>query len=254
MSTQGSGRRCVFCGAKVESKEHAMPTWVRDLIAEGDEPFIHREVENATQQEIRGWAADGPDFKVRRVCQNHCNGGWMSELETAVQPYIAGLIKGHGRTLYRDGQQLVAFWALKTAMMWQYASRSQPIPPNELHALYERRGTRTPPPGWQVWIAATNGAGAAYHCPARIKLDLPNGRDARAYASTFGIGHLALQVFGHELGERRATRDIGPPLGDALLRIWPYVGPVSLPPDYVLDLGGLEEAARAFVTSPKRAD
>jgi hypothetical protein len=248
--SQGSGRRCVFCGAKVESKEHAMPLWVRDLIADGDEPFIHREVEDASREQIRGWEADGPDFKVRRVCQNHCNGGWMSKLETDVQPYITGLIKGHGRTLYRDGQQLVAFWALKTAMMWQYASRSQPIPARELHALYEAREARVPPPGWQVWIASTRGAGVGYHCPVSLKLGLPDGSDAQAYASTFSIGHLAFQVFGHELGEGRAKRDLKPPLGDAVLQIWPYVGPVKLPPSVVLDLAGLELVARAFITAP----
>lgn len=159
---------CVFCQVrKAESNEHALPSWVRDYVAKGDEPFNHREVDNATGEEIKNWPAKGPDFKVRRVCQNHCNGGWMSKLETDVQPFVRGLIQGHGRTLYADGQRTIAFWAIKTAMMWQYASRSQPIPPEALHALYEARVTRVPPPGMQVWIAATRNAGAGYHCPAK---------------------------------------------------------------------------------------
>lgn len=97
-------------------------------------------------------------------------------------------------------------------------------------------------------MGATNSLEVSgYHCPARVNLDLSDGGTARAYASTFAIGHVALQVFGSELHDRaeRTFRE-GSVNKAALLPIWPYEGPVKLPPSVVLDLQALELVARAF--------
>lgn len=239
---------CMFCETrKADSKEDALPLWVRKHVADGDAPFHHWEVDNATGKQIRGWQAKGPDFKVKRVCQSHCNSGWMSRLEGDVEPFLGGLIKGRGRTLHRDGQRLVAFWAIKTAMTWQYSSREQPIPVQEAHRLYAERESRTPPSGWQVWIGSVDSPEInGYHCPARVKLALSGDGHARGYASTFAIGHVVFQVFGSELGDRAvpSPRD-GTLIRAAMLPIWPYIRPATLPPTVVLDLIGLEEVARA---------
>lgn len=89
MGAEGSGRMCIFCGnRKANSKEDALPRWIRKHVARGDAPFNHWEVDNATGELLKGWAAKGPDFKVRQVCKDHCNSGWMSRLEGDVEPYL----------------------------------------------------------------------------------------------------------------------------------------------------------------------
>jgi hypothetical protein len=90
-------------------------------------------------------------------------------------------------------------------------------------------------------------ADMGFHRPVSVQLDLTNGGNARAYASTFAIGHVALQVFGSELhdGAERSFRE-GSAISRALAQIWPYVGSVKLPPQVVMTLSELELVAEAF--------
>src|SRR4051812_48809340 len=105
-----------------------MPLWVQQYLP-GNGDLTHTEVDNRTGEVIRQWTKDEPDFKVKRVCGD-CNHGWMNDLENRARPVLTSLIQGRGRTIYVDSQRHIATWAVKTAMMWQFALANnwQPIP------------------------------------------------------------------------------------------------------------------------------
>ncbi|MGH2922380.1 MAG: hypothetical protein ACRDKU_09965, partial [Gaiellaceae bacterium] len=70
-------------------------------------------------EELRTWTAGKLDMKVRRVCES-CNNGWMSELEKAAQPVLLPLIEGKSKKLVPVEQEVVAVWAIKTALMCEF--------------------------------------------------------------------------------------------------------------------------------------
>jgi hypothetical protein len=200
MSTQGSGRSCVFCGGSANSREHAFPLWLHEYMAEEDGNYLHQEWDG-DGRELRGWSSALPDLKVRRVCEG-CNTSWMSDLETDAQPIVGPLVQGQASTLAEGEQQIVAFWAVKTAMMLQFASGGpQPIPSDHIGELYEARCSRIPPAGCQVWVGTCHGTPTGYHSGQGMSLELASGAVANGYGITLAVGHLALRVFGHGLGE-----------------------------------------------------
>lgn len=80
--------------------------------------------------------------RVRQVCQR-CNSGWMSGLEVAVAPWLTPMILGEQIAISREGQRILARWAIKTASMMHYAAQAQhEIPPARLALIKE--GTSLP--------------------------------------------------------------------------------------------------------------
>lgn len=235
-------RRCVFCGSRGLSNEHVVPEWVLDYLP-GEGEFDHRIMSEEGPE--RRWRAPAPDIKVKVVCQP-CNSGWMSNIENRAKPFLGSLIQGHGRTLHREGQRELAVWGIKTAMMWQFTSKTRPIPPAIMKALYA--DDSKPPGNAQVWIGAYTGE-AGYSYPVSLSVRPKGaGLDAAvdAYGATFTVGHVAFQVFGHELpgvGGGRRFAD-GSLLARGFSPIWPFVEPATFPTSHVWTLKQLEEAGR----------
>jgi len=170
----------------------------------------------------------------------------MSNIENRAKPFLGSLIQGHGRTLHREGQRELAVWGIKTAMMWQFTSKTRPIPPAIMKALYA--DDSKPPGNAQVWIGAYTGE-AGYSYPVSLSVRPKGaGLDAAvdAYGATFTVGHVAFQVFGHELpgvGGGRRFAD-GSLLARGFSPIWPFVEPATFPTSHVWTLKQLEEAGR----------
>src|SRR5689334_2998942 len=120
-SKSSPGRGCIFCGGRPLSKEHVWPQWIRKV--QGDRGMAHYRREIAG--DMTAWRDVDYNLQVKAVCKP-CNHGWMSDLETAVQPILSSLIVGNGRNLYRDGQRILATWATKTAMMFQSRDLDDP--------------------------------------------------------------------------------------------------------------------------------
>lgn len=243
---------CFFCGTrKADSKEHAMPLWLQPYLDEiGGGRFQHHH-EDSDGTRTREWAADAPDIQVRQVCGEHCNSGWMSDLESKVQPFIGSVIKGNGRTYYRAGQQLIAFWSVKTALMFEFALDGQFLPTRWGSELYERRSEYRPPERVQIWIGSCQIPGVGFFRSNGLDLTRPSGEKVGGYGVTFTIGRLVVQIFGHEFeGEpggvlREAVA--GSRLEKTMLQIWPYVGEVKMPPPHVLNKSELDALSDAFV-------
>jgi hypothetical protein len=247
----GKNRRmCVFCRTRpADSKEHALPLWLQPYLdPKGGGTFVHHYNDPAGEP-VRVWGADRPDIKVKRTCAEHCNNGWMSDLETAAQPVVGSLIKGYGRTLYRHGQQLIACWAVKTALMWEFATPTQALPDRWFAELYDGRSEHRIPRGVQIWIGACRTPGIGFFKSCGLRLKKKSGEQANGYGVTFTVGRLVVQIFGHEFGEDGALRNIrkGTRLERTMLPIWPHVSQIQMPPDFVLTEPQLQQLAKEFV-------
>src|SRR5207244_3883601 len=94
-----TARTCIFCDQRATSREHLLPLWLQGLLNPGEMPHEFGDYASGSKQK---WRPSRPDFKARIVCKE-CNTGWMSDLETATQPFLTSMIRGHGRTLYATG-------------------------------------------------------------------------------------------------------------------------------------------------------
>jgi hypothetical protein len=80
--------KCIFCGRTGLSKEHIWSDWLktliarRDMHAQGSEAFEFDRTTNEfrvtrpmTTESKQGCMTQR---KIRKVCESHCNNGWMS--------------------------------------------------------------------------------------------------------------------------------------------------------------------------------
>lgn len=230
MTSQGSGRVCVFCGGSPTTKEHVLPKWIRKFLPEGN-GIVHEWRAPGEEEPSRRWVTDLFDFQARVVCEP-CNGGWMANLEGRARPFLSSMIRGNGRTLYPIGKAIVAFWALKTTLVLDAASPStQTIPDGDYAALYR---TQAVLPNTSVWMGA-NDFGAGAFAEAR-ELSLADNEKLRpGYGATINVGHLVLEVARIE-GEEGKTLKIGGQLAPALRRLWPREDPAKFPPPAALTM------------------
>jgi hypothetical protein len=138
------------------------------------------------------------DRKVKAVCAD-CNNGWMSDLETAVQPLLSGIIKD-GASMYftrRDVTKLAAF-TFKNAVIANYLNPKQE-PFFTRSAREQFRATSQIPSDVHMWIAAlsaatTTGAFWGYVISPHETAHNTLWDDLEIYVFTFAIGYLALQL------------------------------------------------------------
>jgi hypothetical protein len=138
------------------------------------------------------------DRKVRAVCAD-CNNGWMSDLETAIQPPLSGIIRD-GASMYftpRDVIKLAAF-TFKNAVIANYLNpKREPFFTRSARELF--RATHQIPPNVHMWIAAlaaatTTGAFWGYVISDETAQRGSLSRDLEIYVFTFAIGYLVLQL------------------------------------------------------------
>lgn len=237
--------RCLFCAREGPlTKEHVIPRWVRDVHPPG--PGGVRTTGARGESGTHGAPASTFDFtgrtydlSVRAVCAS-CNNGWMSALEGRAMPVLTQLINGQATTLDARAQITVARWALKTVMVSRAREATHHVPVEHRHVLRHDGGV---PAAARVWV------GAAEPGPSQLIFLRDYGFVVTAvatddeflgYSGTVAIGHLLLQVFGHDPREElsvsmskarsSALREILPLPGAET--VWPprmRVGPNALP-------------------------
>jgi hypothetical protein len=233
-------RACIFCGRPGGlTREHAWPNWISEVLPHLKQPIPRtRFTRRRTTGEVydRRERLERPlDKRVQQVC-GPCNHEWMSNLEGRVRPILSPMLLGQPTTLGASEQALVAFWAVKTAMVLEYTqpTTQRGIPQVHRDYLYHRRQA---PPTALVSLAAYNGPsiGPIYvqtnYTLQHVGLPLPPD-DARpnAYAASFGIGELVFEILGYVIPANVEFVE-----GPATILIWPDPRPhVNWPPRYVL--------------------
>lgn len=240
-----SQRHCLFCGHPRTSREHILARWIGRSLTGLVPPgltiqFAHESAEpDGTPRRTK--RAKGTAYFTRAFCRDECNGGWMSRLEDAVKPVLEPML--HGRlptTLSVADQQLLAFWATKTAFAFQTQEGRETTwaRPEDFRALYAEQG---PLAESQVWLGAREVGHAAFYRGHSVRL----GDSDRAAVDGFGVvltvGFAVFWVLVPYLP------GVGLRLtGEAAMAtkpIWPGLGrPVVWPPAHTivpLDLTGL---------------
>ena len=180
-------RLCLFCSRRADSVEHAWPLWITNQF-KGRQPA-------AVQAERAGvklpsWNVHQPTMKIRCVCE-HCNNGWMSELEGRVQPYLQPLLLGQSGALDSPGQTAIATWAVKTAMVLEGMEPTEKSGYSQLQR--ERLRLRSAIP-WRttIWLAAS--AEPDWFMSTKNRHLGEAEEDISGVSITMGFAHVVLQV------------------------------------------------------------
>jgi hypothetical protein len=255
--------KCVFCGDETElHNEHIWPDWLSYAIEWGKD--IHT---------LEVGPRDGPrrvdhvppfELTVEAVCQEKCNGGWMSDLETRAKGRILPMIQGRNMIFDERDQALIAFWALKTSMMFACAETAgNYIPAQHYEELF--RGRRIKRQGGRPWrpirkaqilLSAYRGSEHGGFYPEAPLVMTPRTPDLRlpegsiAYGITMNLGHLVFQVFAHNV--EKLDFKLNPlNFAEASVTIWPTQRRVvRWPPRLWIDDAGLGELKSLFTRLP----
>jgi hypothetical protein len=212
-------RQCGFCGGSGVSKEHLWPQWVLKIILktrgeEGKKYIVEHERHGRTTR----FETTNIETKVGMPCEG-CNNGWMSKLEESVKPFMAGMVfPGHLTLLNEDRRRLLARWAVKTAMVYEFFKQD-----GRFYFSPEERSsfmTSSQPPNdvW-VWLGKYDATRPMHASQDRKINNVANA--IHLYSLTLTANFFAVQIV--------ASRDRGPvrkvavaemSMG-ALIRIWP---------------------------------
>ncbi len=253
LSGRSAMRRCVFCDQEIASKdppEHVVPKWMKRFRPEGalfaHRPGIVLRGTYAAPSELPSFESKQPELTTDVVCKG-CNGGWMSDLETRASRLIAPMMEGHGRPLDPDDRAFVAVWGIKTVMMWQTIyPDSRAIPLEDYCWLRERL---TPPPITRVRIGRYIGTGLPLFGFAQENLFragtpevAPGQLMPHGHRSVLAVGQLIYEVL--RADDLDANQPFPALTGDALLDIWPGIGPSYWPPRLAFDDVRMRELLR----------
>lgn len=204
-------RRCIFCGGGGLTKEHVLPRWVTrhwtgsdpegsPLDPEQEMPHVLSTAVLRNGEMVPQVLAQHPSrpgvhvshITVRAVC-SACNNGWMSKLESRVQPLITALMDGSRVRLTKDDAAALIRWCQKTAVMFDVFCPEEPVIGADVHAALARGDT--PPGSWDIrlgWVDES--AQDTYsHSPYYVEpVPYPEGFDEdwelrRVRAKTIGV-------------------------------------------------------------------
>ena len=197
------GRRgeCVFCGTSPTTKEDIFPKWIHRYLGQKPTISIRRDATTGTGQHI--FRTLSYTATAKRVC-SRCNNGWMSDLEDDASDVLKRMFDER-ITIHLaggDGQQQVARWAMKTALMLQFTHQQQCIP---LPVYKEFFRTGLPPKKLVIYVAhhsmqdMPNGAHSLNWDVGISTADGSVDLQGEMYGITFFINNLVVQAVGYLL-------------------------------------------------------
>jgi hypothetical protein len=135
--------RCLFCDRSEDllplSEEHVNPKWLlHELDLPSHDKTFHGVWDSATGNLVEKKVQSSWKFVEERVCEKACNNGWMSRLETAVEPILLPLARGERdlSTLLSNERKTLAKWAAKTAYLHSTAGLlGKPVQAAHIQAL-----------------------------------------------------------------------------------------------------------------------
>ena len=183
--------RCIFCGKKADSREHAIPAWMSRRL--GIKAFLHTVVwENITP---RKQPISFASHRARIFCAG-CN-HHFKHLEDAAIPLLVPMAKGRALVLGPESQQLLALWAAKTGVALIAATA---VELRDFVPVEHRRTIREeelPPKDFWVGYLPWNGTlhvSAGDH--AVVDHDVRPASQFQAYGAVFTFSKLAFKIVG----------------------------------------------------------
>jgi hypothetical protein len=230
---------CIFCGATGATvkitREHTFSDWINEVLTPvivGPSITCRRTIMHGPQAgTVKTWPAkEVAGHKLRAVCKP-CNGGWMSQLETAVRPLVEPMIKGYNASLTTEQQITVATWAALKTAVFEYIWTEEPVlTAAEREVILSQN---RPPASVQVRLAAIESKGRPL-CALGRGYDL-RGEGDKAICLTMTIGCLVAQVFGGPGAGNHGFRKAGRTGTDFIGIYPPQMQTVQWPPPNALD-------------------
>ena len=235
---------CVFCdGDGKLTKEHVIPKWLGPVLYRVQPPtghspsgkrFTHRFNPGPDDDSSsREWSTNEVDLVTNSVCE-HCNNGWLHDLETEAMPVLTRLVMGEATDLSADEHKMVATWSYETALLFQLlrAEDAQAIPLDRFRELF---ALRRPTAEARVWLGTTQGNNAAKETSTEVNM-VNVQHEVPGFFSALALGKLVILCAGRlspgpeqiQPGSRGRT--------SVAIRVWPAtLRPAGWPPPEALE-------------------
>lgn len=241
---------CVFCGVDGRmTAEHVFPRWLYDAQPPGTDGVRSTVEQGPTNRDFttRQWDGAGYDWTVRAVCAA-CNNGWLSQMEGRAKRVLTPMIQGHHTRLHAQTRSVLAAWAAKTVLVSHAKEPKSRVPQAHYQQLCAEQ---LAPAGTSIWVAAVDPGPARLVSLRHYDVSLsspPNGIRYGAYCGTISVGHVVLQVLGHD-GVHEIARVPTKAAAAVLHRIWPPPARTTTwPAGRRVDLDGLAALADDMLT------
>ncbi len=235
----GTGRQCIFCPQKADSKEHIWSQWILDILPEKPGQFRQR-LHNGT---TRTWPAKKPELTMGFVCKRNCNNGWMqAKLEGPMKAATKDILIHYSKKVFTDGEcSAISAWAFKTSVIASYMTKAPEF--FSLEQRYAFAHDLSIPPGVFVWIAHRD----VGHLQARFitfydtqqaeRPVMPHLRELPVspyrfdiYTCVLSIGNLLLQITAAKWTDRKIAKTLDFPSILSSKFFESYATPIWPPP------------------------
>lgn len=203
---------CLFCELRPgHTVEHLFSeAWLQKVMPSVDPYKVELVRVNQGERFEKIFHRSRPEIEVAGFC-DHCNNGWMNDLDLAVQPLLTTMLRGQRRRLDEMTAPL-STWVCKTAMVADCMLETPTLSQEHRDYLFNYR---EPPPGWRIWLARVEAAPQHRILVAPITLIRPSGL---GYVFTAILDQLAIQALVLPIDETSHTHPMEPEIVQPL---WP---------------------------------
>jgi hypothetical protein len=228
--------QCIFCGGDGLSKEHFWPEWAAPLLPSYpinqhvEQRFVQANKVLVAPPKTRNKPGNAWTKKIRVVCKT-CNNGWMSKLETAVEPALTPLIKGDTASISETDGLTIARWITLKVLVAEHNTQGSAVATVEQRRVF--RDSLTIPDNFKIWIGrcGVDGWQTAYwrhdgtvSASPDIK---PEHSNRNIHQVTFGVGTLLITVIHTTVKELPVTFDFTQ--GGLMTALFPSSGSIEWP-------------------------
>jgi hypothetical protein len=213
--------RCPFCEATEDlTEEDVWARWISKLLRKHLGNFRLRTESGHRGYQRVPWVAP--------ICGS-CNNRWLSVLEKDVQRILSPMILGPQPgeplrlPLTANEQELLATWAVKTALMIDFCGKNAPVVP--AYYYQQLRMYRKALPNMVVLAAAYNGKQhVAFGAHGSLHLNITPSQPPNAFMTLFTVYRVIFKVFGYIGTEVPQNVMYDSAFDHGVSRIWPATG------------------------------
>ncbi len=141
--------RCVFCDGTETTEEHLIADWAHRAFARKRKPDSSLRGAFVGPDQLR--VAPGDSMHTAKVVCRACNNGWLSQTDNAAARVMRPLIRGEREVdLDRTGQDAVAAWLYKSALIFDAADHGYDGPLATLRPIFKK--SRLAGPGCTIYV------------------------------------------------------------------------------------------------------
>jgi hypothetical protein len=235
--------RCIFCGSPDLNWEHVYSRWTHTFLPpRTTKNYVVSHVDSHLDRSDRVLVkrlGDIRHWKIKCVCEQVCNNGWMRRIENQVRPILlpliegTALLKGETARLTPHDQKIIATWAVLKAMVTEFDLQGW-VTTHHTQRKFLKQNL-IPPDGWVVWIGPYLRVKWIPHFMSlpflylSPKQELRRGSNIRAthfnsHITTLVIGKVFIQVIRSPARGFVDRWRFSLPHKDSLFRIWPPTG------------------------------